>query len=156
MANFNLNKIILGGRICNDVELRTTTSGLQVVRLTIAVNRRTGEGNEPMSDFFPVTAWRERAEFVAKYFRKGSPICVVGSMHLDVWTDKTGGKRYDYSVTADEVNFVESRRDAEATSGPPELFAPPGPEASKPEAQYEVSGNVGGMDTIPDDSGLPF
>ena len=84
MANFNLNKVILGGRVVADPELKQTPSGVSVVRIRLAVNRRfssrNAEQSEPQADFFDVVAWRQQAEFVAKYFRKGSSMCVVGSI----------------------------------------------------------------------------
>ena len=115
MANFNFNKAILGGRLTADPELKQTPSGISVVRFGIAVNRRTsrnGEQSEPQADFFNVVAWRERAEFVAKYFRKGSSVCVVGTIQNRSWTDQQGQKRTTTEIVADEVNFVDSRNES--------------------------------------------
>ena len=116
MANFNLNKVILGGRLTADPELKTTQSGLSVVSFTIAVSRRyskdSGQQNE--SDFFNVTAWRQTAEFVSRYFRKGSSICIVGTIQNRNWTDQEGQKHYRTDIVADEVMFVDSRSDSPA------------------------------------------
>lgn len=76
MSNFNFNKVILGGRLTADPELKTTPSGISVTTFSVAVARRGSKNNE--SDFFNVTAWRQTAEFVTRYFRKASSICVVG------------------------------------------------------------------------------
>lgn len=109
MANFNFNKVILGGRLTSDPELKTTQSGISVTSFRIAVNRRSKDGNE--SDFFSVTAWRKTAEFISQYFRKGSCICVSGSLQNREWTDKDGNKRTVTEVQADEAFFVDGKND---------------------------------------------
>lgn len=111
MANFNFNKVILGGRLTQDPELKTTSSGVQYVNFSIAVNRAYSKGdeNQQTADFINIIAWRQRAEFVSRYFRKGSSICVVGSIQSRSWTDPQGNKRYATDVVADEVNFVDSK-----------------------------------------------
>ena len=110
MANFNLNKVILGGRLTADPELKQTQSGVAVVTFSIAVNRRfTGKDAAQQTDFFNVTAWRATAEFVTRYFKKGSSICVIGSIQNRTWTDQQGQKRYATDIVADEVQFVDSR-----------------------------------------------
>lgn len=113
MANFNLNKVILGGRLTADPVLKQTSSGIPVTSFSIAVNRKFGE--EQATDFINIVAWRNRAEFVCKYFRKGSSICVVGSIQTRSWEDQSGGKRYATDVVADEVNFVDSKSEAAPT-----------------------------------------
>ena len=113
MANFNLNKVILGGRLTADPVLKQTSSGIPVTSFSIAVNRKFGE--EQATDFINIVAWRNRAEFVCKYFRKGSSICVVGAIQTRSWEDQSGGKRYATDVVADEVNFVDSKSEAAPT-----------------------------------------
>ena len=114
MANFNFNKVILGGRLTADPELKTTQSGIAVVSFSVAVNRRytknSAQQNE--TDFFNVTAWRQTAEFVSRYFRKGSSICVVGTIQNSTWTDQQGAKHYRTDIVADEVMFVDSRSES--------------------------------------------
>ena len=120
MANFNLNKVILGGRLTADPELKQTPSGVSVCTFGIAVNRRFASKDasaQTQADFFNVTAWRATAEFVSKYFRKGSSICVVGSLQNRSWTDQQGAKHYATDIVADEVNFVDSRNES-ASSAP--------------------------------------
>jgi single-strand DNA-binding protein len=120
MANFNLNKVILGGRLTADPELKQTPSGVSVCTFGIAVNRRFTSKDasaQTQADFFNVTAWRATAEFVSKYFRKGSSICVVGSLQNRTWTDQQGAKHYATDIVADEVNFVDSRNET-ASSAP--------------------------------------
>ena len=114
MANFNLNKVILGGRLTGDPELKQTQSGVSVCTFSIAVNRRFNSkdsAQQSQADFFNITAWRQSAEFVSKYFRKGSSICVVGSIQTRSWQDNQGQRRYATEVVADEANFVDSRNE---------------------------------------------
>ena len=116
MANFNLNKVILGGRLTADPELKTTPSGIAVTSFTIAVNRRFGgkNGEDAQADFISVTAWRQQAEFITRYFRKASSICIVGSIQTRNWTDNQGNKRYATEVVADEVMFVDAKNESPA------------------------------------------
>ena len=110
MASLNLNKVILCGNITGDPELRQTQSGTSVTSFTIAVNRRfKTEDGKQQTDFIPVVAWNGTAEFVSKYFRKGSSVCVSGTIQTRQWTDQNGGKRYATDVIADEAYFVDSR-----------------------------------------------
>ena len=113
MANFNLNKVILGGRLTADPELKTTQSGVSVTTFTIAVNRRFSgkEGEQPQADFINVTAWRQTAEFITRFFRKASSICVVGSIQTRSWTDQQGQKHWVTEIVADEAYFVDAKTD---------------------------------------------
>ncbi len=114
MANFNFNKVILGGRLTADPELKTTPSGISVTSFTVAVNRRFGGKNseETQADFINVTAWRQTAEFVTRYFRRASSICIVGSIQTRSWTDNQGQKRYATEVVADEAYFVDAKSES--------------------------------------------
>ena len=110
--SLNLNKVVLAGRITADPELKQTPSGVSVLSFSIAVNRRRGRAsdqNEQQTDFINLVAWRQTAEFISKYFRKGSAICVTGSIQTRTWNDNNGNKRYATEVVADEAMFVESR-----------------------------------------------
>ena len=116
MANFNFNKVMLGGRLTADPELKQTQSGIPVASFSIAVHRRFGtrDGSQPQADFFNVTAWRATAEFVSRYFKKGSSIFVVGTIQNRSWTDPQGMKHYATDIVADEVSFVDSRNEGPA------------------------------------------
>ena len=116
MANFNFNKVVLGGRLTADPELKTTPSGVSVTSFTVAVNRRFGakEGEQPQADFFNVTAWRQTAEFITKFFRKASSICIVGFLQTRSWTDQQGQKRYATEIVADEAYFVDAKGESAA------------------------------------------
>lgn len=122
MANFNLNKVILGGRLTADPELKQTQSGIAVVTFRMAVNRRfasrdNASGQQPEVDFFTVTAWRSTAEFVNRFFKKGSSICVIGSIQNRSWTDQQGNKRTVTDIVIDEAFFVDNSSASSATMG---------------------------------------
>lgn len=109
MANLNLNKVILGGRLTADVELKQTQSGVSVCKFNLAVNRRFSKEGEQETDFISVVAWRNTAEFISRYFHKGSSICIVGSIQTRNWTDNNGQKHFATDVVADEAMFVDSK-----------------------------------------------
>lgn len=109
MANFNMNKAIIAGRLVADPELKTTASGIFVTSFTVAVNRR---GKTDETDFIKVTAWRQTAEFVAKYFKRGSSICLEGSIQNRTYEDTNGNKRVFTEIVADQAYFVDSKSDA--------------------------------------------
>ncbi len=122
MANFNMNKVILGGRLTANPELKQTQSGVMVTSFTIGASRRFvakaegAQSSQPQADFISCVAWRERAEHISKYFRKGSSICIVGQIQTRSWTDQDGSKRYATEVVVDEVYFVDSKGDGTAPS----------------------------------------
>ena len=118
MANLNLNKVILGGRLTSDIELKTTQSGVSVCSFSIAVNRKTGKDKEQQTDFINCQAWRQTAEFISKYFGKGASICVVGSLQVRSWQDQNGQKRYATEVVVDEALFVDSKGEGEKSFVP--------------------------------------
>ncbi len=110
MANFNFNRVMLGGRLTADPENRQTETGVSMTRFSIAVNRRySKDSSQQQVDFFNVIAWRATADFVSKFFKKGSSIFVVGTIQNRSWTDNEGNKRYATDIVAEEVNFVDSR-----------------------------------------------
>jgi single-strand DNA-binding protein len=120
MANFSFNKVIIGGRLTADPELKSTQSGLSVTTFTVAVNRRFGgKGDEQQTDFFNVTAWRQTAEFICKHFKKASSICVMGSLQTRSWTDQNGQKRYATEIVADEAYFVDAKSESPAQQSAP-------------------------------------
>ena len=147
MANFNFNKVILGGRIVNDLELKKTPSGVSVTSFSIAVNRLYSKDKEQQADFINVTAWRITAEFICQFFKKASSICIVGSIQTRSWTDQNGQKRYATEVVADEAFFVDSKSESSAQTS----VAP----ASQyvPEQYTQASG---GFKDVDDLDSLPF
>ena len=113
MANFNLNKVVLGGRMTADPELKQTPQGVSVTSFSIAVNRR---GKDAQTDFINCVAWRQTAEFICKFFKKGSSICISGSVQTRTWNDQQNNKRYATEIVADEAYFVDAKADAPAAS----------------------------------------
>ncbi len=108
--SLNLNKVILAGRLTAAPELKQTPNGIFTTTFTIAVDRPYSKDGEKKTDFIQVVAWRGTAEFVAKYFSKGSPICICGSIQTRSWQDKNGVKHYATEVIADEARFVEGSK----------------------------------------------
>ena len=122
------NKVIMMGRIVNDLELKTTPNGVNTCSFRIAVDRRFQQkGEEKKSDFFNVVAWRQQAEFVTRYFGKGRMILVEGELQTRAYTDKNGNQATWYEIAADRLSFTgESRQGNEP---PVEHGAPPVPSA---------------------------
>lgn len=122
-----MNKFFLMGRITRDLELKTTPSGTAVCEFCVAVNRRyQKKGEEKKTDFFNIVAWREKAEFVTKYFGKGRMILIEGEMQTRQYTDKNGNPATWYEVIAENVYFTgeKSARQEKPNELPPE---PPEP-----------------------------
>lgn len=116
-----MNKVILMGRLTRDPEMRQTANGTAVAGFSIAVNRRF---QKDVTDFINCTAWRNTAEFVCKYFQKGSAIAVVGSLQNRKYTDKDGNERTATDIVVDEVHFAGSKGSGENTTSdeaPPEF-----------------------------------
>ncbi|MEG1719775.1 MAG: single-stranded DNA-binding protein, partial [Clostridia bacterium] len=106
----NINKILLMGRLTADPELKHTATNIAVSSFTIAVNRSYAKpGEQAVADFIDIVCWRQTAEFVSKYFTKGKPIFISGSLQTRMWEDKDGKKRKSVEVVADEVSFAEER-----------------------------------------------
>ena len=103
------NKVILIGNITKDLELKQTPNGVSVCSFDIAVNRKLSKDEV---DFISIVAWRQQAEFVCKYFKKGQAILVCGQIQTRSYTDKQGNKRTAVEVVADEVSFVGSKESA--------------------------------------------
>ena len=115
MSNLNLNKVILAGRLTADVELKQTPSGVSVCSFSLAVNRKYQSNGEQQTDFIQCQAWRQTAEFIARYFKKGSALCIVGSIQTRSWTDSNNQKRYATEVVVDEAMFVDGKNDSQGT-----------------------------------------
>ncbi|MEE0969194.1 MAG: single-stranded DNA-binding protein [Clostridia bacterium] len=151
MASFN--KVILIGNMVADPELKQTQGGLSVTSFSIAVNRRfKSENGQQECDFIPVVAWRQQAEFVCKYFKKGQPILICGQIQIRSWTNNNNEKRYTTEVVADEVSFVApaSNEQKPATPPNPANFQ----NGNMPSAYSGV--NNPQFEEIPNDGDLPF
>lgn len=111
-----LNDCAFSGRLVRDPELRRTGSGVAVTSYTIAVERDiAGQDGKRETDYVDCVAWREKGEFVSKYFRKGSPIISKGRMQERKWTDKEGKKRTSWELQVEAVYFAGSKADSEGT-----------------------------------------
>ena len=108
----SLNKVILIGHLTADPELKQTQSGVSVTSFSIGVTRKyTRPGEQSQSDFINIVAWRQNAEFICKYFKKGNAICVCGSIQTRSYDAADGSKRYVTEVVADEATFVEKKNE---------------------------------------------
>lgn len=113
-----LNCCVIMGRLTADPELRTTASNLSVTSFTVAVDRGYARpGEEKQTDFIPVTAWRQTADFVTKYFHKGSMIAVQGALQTRNYEDKNGNKRTAFEIVASNVSFCGSKAESGAPAG---------------------------------------
>ena len=99
-----LNSAVVMGRICNDLDVRKTPSGVSVCRFAVAVDRSYKQGEERQTDFIDVLAWRGTADFVGKYFSKGQMIAVQGSIQTGSY-EKDGIKRRTFEIVAENVSF---------------------------------------------------
>ena len=154
----DLNKVILMGHMTADPELKQTTSGISVCSFSIGVNRRfsrTAEQGQQTVDFINIVSWRQQAEFVSRYFKKGSSIVVCGSIQQRSWTDNQGQKRNAFEVVADEVSFGAPAAAGSQNAGEakpqgqgytPQAYGAPSFD-STPGANFEE---------IPNDESLPF
>jgi single-strand DNA-binding protein len=154
-----LNVAVLMGRLVADPELRQTTSGISVTSFTLAVDRSyVKAGTERQTDFIDIVAWRNTAEFVCKYFRKGQLAAVQGAIQTRTYTDKEGNKRKAFEIVADNVHFAEPKRDG--TSGGSHPAAKPEnhtqPVQNEQPAPAYSSGNTDDFEEIPSDDDLPF
>ena len=118
-----MNKATLIGRLAADPELRQTGSGIAVTSFTIAVDRPYVKGSDRQTDWIDIVAWRNTAEFVCKYFQKGSPIIIEGSIQTRRYQDKNGNNRTAFEVVANNVQFVESKRDGVSGDAAPASFS---------------------------------
>lgn len=111
-----LNKAILMGRFTRDPELRSTPQGISTCSFSIAVDRNfVRAGEERKADFINCVAWRQTAEFISKYFKKGNLIAVEGSIQTRSWDDADGKKRYATEVIVSQAYFAESKKDSQST-----------------------------------------
>ena len=149
-----LNCAVIMGRLVADPELRTTTSGTSVTSFRVAVDRNfVRQGEERQADFIDVVAWRQTAEFVSRFFRKGSMIAVQGSIQTRNYEDRNGNKRTAVEIVADNVSFCGSKSESGTTGGSTARYDEPARPQSTPAF---ASGGMGDFSDIQDDDELPF
>ena len=154
-----LNCAVIMGRLTADPELRTTNNGTSVTSFTVAVDRSfVRSGEERQTDFINVVAWRQSAEFVSRYFHKGSMIAVQGSIQTRNYEDKNGNRRTAVEIVADRVSFCGSK--SESNTGTRYDSAPAPSFSSGSEASFSVLPDDDDTDYSFDggasDDGLPF
>ena len=143
-----LNHVSIMGRLARDPELRTTTSGKIVVSFTIATDRNRKDANgQNQTDWIRMTAWEKTAEFICKYFQKGSMIAIDGRLQSKTYQDKNGNNRTDMEVVVEEVNFVGAKSASNADSN-----AQPAAR-QQPTAQPQTAPQ---FEDVSDDPDLPF
>lgn len=108
-----MNSINLTGNICNDLEVKTTTSGKSVMSFNLAVKR---PFTKDTTDFIPVVVWDQGAEYLGKYGRKGSRVAVSGKLTTRKWQDNNGNNRIAYEVVADNVELMDSKNESQSAS----------------------------------------
>ena len=154
MSSLNLNKVILCGRLCADPELKQTQNNISVVSITLAVNRRYSSKSDsqagPQADFISLVAWRQTAEFIARYFRKGSALCVTGSIQTRTGQDAQGPKRYATEVVVDEAMFVDSKNEG----GAGQTYTPDA--YSTPSFSSPAGAGAPSFEELKSDDDLPF
>ena len=154
----SLNKVILMGNMTADPELKKTPADVSVTSFSIGVQRRfkDASGNY-LSDFISIVAWRQTAEFICKFFRKGMPICIVGSIQTRSY-EKDGQKRYLTEVVAEEATFTErSQNGTQTAPAPAEAPRQAVPAATHPEPILPPTPPAqGNFQEISGDDDLPF
>ena len=113
-----LNHIVVMGRLTRDPELRKTASGVSVTSFTVAVDRDFSQDGQKVTDFLDVVAWRNTAEFAAKYFMKGRMAVISGRLQIRNWEDKEGNKRRTAEILAENLYFGDSKKEYDSGSAP--------------------------------------
>lgn len=146
-----LNRVILMGRLVADAELKTTATGVSVTSFRIAVDRSyVKSGEERKADFIDIVCWRQTAEFVTRYFSKGSLIAVEGQLQSRIYQAKDGSNRTVIEVVADNVSFTGERKDTQQNyQNNASTINPPATEAMTPPDASEFQ-------EVPLDDDLPF
>lgn len=150
------NRAILMGRLTRDPELKTTATGINVCSFSIAVDRRfQAKGEEKKADFFNIVAWRQQAEFVSRYFKKGSMILVEGELQTRQYTNKDGVNVNVTEIVADQICFTGSKSESGTgnySSGDPGYGTPPPVNESYSTPSGNTSGNTDSADFSSADS----
>lgn len=153
------NKAIVMGRLTADPELRQTPNGISVTSFSIAVARQfSGKTGERVTDFLDIVAWRQTAEFVCRYFKKGRPILIEGSIQTRTYQDKTGNNRRAWEIVADSAHFADSKPNEDGGYAQPSYGQSSGnePPAMQAPAPAYSSGSIDDFAAIDDDDDLPF
>jgi len=157
-----LNTAIVMGRLTADPELKSTGGGVSVCSFTVAVDRRfKGQNEDRQTDFIRCVAWRQSAEFLARYFRKGSMVAVTGSIQVRNYEDKNGNRREAVELVADQISFTGERNPGNAGGGYRDEVPLPAPppesrqQSAAPAPAYSTA-SAADFDEIAGDDDLPF
>ncbi len=151
------NRVIMMGRIANDLELKTTQSGVSVLSFRIAVDRRyQTKGEERKSDFFNVVAWRYEAEFISRFFAKGRMILIEGELQTRSYTDKNGNTAYTTEIIADRACFTGEKANGGQPSPYQNYPSPAHPAESSNTAPAVSQGAPADFTESDDDDDYPF
>lgn len=170
-----INRIVLMGRLTADPEYRQTPNGVAVATFSIAVDRNFAVNGERQTDFIPCVAWRGQADFISRYFHKGSMIAVDGSLQTRKYTDKQGNNRTAFEVVIDQVSFTGSKAETGGSNysgnapsyggGQSQYTAPQYKSAPAPKTSFNEPpqggkafeiGDFGDFEELDNDDGLPF
>ena len=151
-----INKVIQMGRITHTPELKQTTTGIPVLRFSIAVDRSVADSTgERQTDFFDCVAWRKTAEFISRYFAKGDMIAIVGELQSRKYTARDNTQRIAIEIIVGEASFCSSKRE-KAFDPIASTAATQKPQEEPQNAPQYVQGADGDFETISDDDELPF
>ncbi len=143
-----INTVALMGRLTFEPELRSTPSGTSVMRFQIACDRNyTPQGQERQADFIDCIAWKQTAEFISRYFHKGSMIAVEGSIQTSNYTDKNGNSRKQVEVVANNVSFCGGKNEGSSNTAPAH---------TQSASRYADIDNSDFEEIVDDDDDLPF
>ncbi len=144
-----INNVVLMGRLVATPELRNTQNGIAVTSFALAVERSFARaGEQRQADFIDCVAWRNTAEFIARYFQKGSMIAITGSIQTRTYDDKNGNKRKATEIVVDQASFCGSKAETGTNS-----YAAP---SAAPAAPSFATGSEGDFEEIAGDDDLPF
>lgn len=143
-----INSVVLMGRLTYEPEIKVTPSGVSVIRFQMAVDRNyQSQSQEKQTDFIDVVAWRQTAEFISRYFHKGSMIAIVGTIQTNNFTDRDGNKRKSVEVVANQVSFCGSK--SETGTAQQGGYSQPAP-------SYSSADNSDFEEIVDDNDDLPF
>ena len=146
-----LNRVILMGRITQDLDLKATPSGVSVLQFSVAVERSfTKQGEEKQADFITCVAWRQQAEFINKYFGKGRMIALEGNLRTRTYEDKNGTKHYVTEVYVDSVSFTGEPKQGGNTSSSQQS------QPAQTQNQAAIIGDLSDFEEVLSDDGVPF
>jgi single-strand DNA-binding protein len=152
-----INRVVLMGRLTANPELKTTPSGVSVTSFSIAVDRSyVKQGEERKADFINIVCWRNTAEFVCRYFEKGSLIALEGQLQSRTYQDKNENNRTVIEVVADNVSFTGEKRETQVENNQPYVNTPPAQQGFTQQNYNNTPAYQQEFKDMPLDDSLPF